>query len=154
MMEVSEKQIRNWVEELIEDPSLFIVEIELKGDKGGKKKIAIYLDGDEGISIEACSKLSRKLGAKMEEENPSLLQCNLEVSSFGVGRPLKLHRQYLNNIGRKVRIDLGGGKSQEGILKEVNEKEILLEKKKKKEVQELNFELNKIDSIQVLVSFK
>ncbi len=154
MMELTEKQIRNWVEELIEDDSLFVVEIEIKGEKGGKKKIAVFLDGDEGISIDSCSKISRKLGAKMEEEDPSLLDNSLEVSSFGVGKPLKLHRQYLNNVGRKVKIDLGEGKSQEGILKEVNEKDILLEKKKKKDVQNLSFELDKINSIQVLVSFK
>ncbi len=154
MMQLSEDQIRKWVEELIEDPSLFVVEIEIKGDRAGKKKIAIYLDGDDGISIDACGKISKKLGAKMEEVDPALLQYHLEVSSFGVGRPLKMHRQYKNNIGRKVRIDLGEGKSQEGILKEVSDNALVLEKKKKKEVQRLNFELDKINSIQVLVSFK
>ncbi|MEQ8360989.1 MAG: ribosome maturation factor RimP [Cytophagales bacterium] len=154
MMQLSEDQIRKWVEELIADPSLFVVEIEIKGDKGGKKKIAIYLDGDKGISIDACSKISKKLGAKMEEEDSAMLQYNLEVSSFGVGKPLKMLRQYKNNIGRKVRIDLGEGKSQEGILKEVSDNALVLEKKKKKEVQRLNFELDKINSIQVLVSFK
>ena len=46
---------------------------------------------------------------------------HLEVSSPGLDEPLKLHRQYLKNIGRKVEVLLKDGRKIEGKLLEVNE---------------------------------
>ncbi len=152
-MNISEEQIKEWLDSEIEDNSIFVVEIEIKGEKGGKKKIIIYLDGDEGLSIEQCTKISRKLGKRIEESEFVDENLILEVSSFGVGRPLKLFRQYLNNVGRKLKVDLEDGKSLEGILKEAQEDRIVLEKKKKKEIQSIEIEMKDIKSTQVLVSF-
>lgn len=153
-MELTEKQVGDWVESLMDDSSLFVVDIEIKGDKGGKKKIAVYLDGDKGISIEQCSRISRKLSSLIEEEEPSFSRYTLEVSSYGVGRPLKLLRQYKNNVGRKVRLELQGGKQVEGTLKEVSEKGLVVERKKKKEIMTLSHDFDEIVNTQVLVSFK
>ena len=92
-MEITESQIAAWVEEIIDNPEIFLVESIIKGDKGGKRKIIVYLDSDKGLTIDACSSISRQLGSKLEEDS-KLGSFTLEVSSYGVGRPLKLkHKQ-------------------------------------------------------------
>jgi ribosome maturation factor RimP len=154
MTTVSEKQILKYLEEVIEDPSLFVVELELKGDVGAKKKVGIYLDGDDGVSIEKCSKISRKLAARLEEDEIMSGAYTLEVSSYGVGKPLKLYRQYVNNKGRLLKVDLENGKSEEGQLHEVDENKIVLSKKKKKKENELvTIDFKEIVKSQVLISF-
>ena len=152
-MEITEAQVGQWVEEILDDQTIFLVETLIKGDKGGKKKIIIYLDGDKGLTIDQCSAVSRKLGSKLEED-PQLSAFTLEVSSYGVGKPLKLKRQYHNNLGRKVKLELANGKSEEGTLKEVQENSLTIVKKKKKETKELTFDFDEINNTQVLVSFK
>lgn len=154
MHKTLEEQIQQKVEEELQDDSLFVVDVLLKGSQGGKKKLIVSLDGDQGISIEKCSKVSRALGAWIEEEDLIDGAYVLEVSSYGVGRPLKLQRQYTNNIGRDVKVDLEEGKSHEGELKEVNEKGIVIEVKKKKETEKMEFDFDTINKTQVLISFK
>ena len=51
---------------------------------------------------------------------------SLEVASAGVGSPLQNIRQYVNNKGRKLRIELEGEPTIEGTLSDANEKEITL----------------------------
>ncbi len=88
-------------EELLSQ-DLFPVQIETNGE--GKMTVKIALDGDEGITIEECARISRKLGAMIEERELIDVPYVLEVSSAGVGEPLRLKRQYANNIDRFLEI--------------------------------------------------
>ena len=54
---------------------------------------------------------------------------SLEVSSPGVGEPLKLHRQYKKNIGRSMHVVMNDGSVKEGKLTTVSEEEIMIEEK-------------------------
>ena len=62
----------------------------------------------------------------------------LEVSSPGTDEPLRFHRQYLKNRGRKVEVLLQDGSRKEGKLVEVSQDGIIIEEhrgnKKKKEM--------------------
>ncbi len=150
-----ESEIAAYVEGLIaEDPSLFIVDVSLKGT-GGSQRLIISLDGDSGVGIDVCASVSRRLGAYLEE-NEDLIEGKfyLEVTSVGVDQPLKFIRQYRKNIGRSLAVKLKDGKSEEGKLTEVDEKgfKILKIEKKKELVSEISFE--EVESSKVLVSFK
>ena len=57
---------------------------------------------------------------------------SLEVSSPGLDEPLKLHRQYLKNIGRFVEVTGNDGIKKEGKLLTVTEEEIIVEEEKGK----------------------
>lgn len=152
-MQNIEQQIWELAEKHIDDPAVFVVETAIKGEKGGQKKVIVYLDGDSGVSIDQCSKISRGMSNTLEETPVIEGKFILEVSSYGVGRPLKVFRQYRNNVGRKVKLELSDGKSMEGKLVKAEEDKLVLEKKKKKDIQLLTIEMKDIVKTQVLVSF-
>jgi ribosome maturation factor RimP len=79
------------------------------------------------------------------------------VSSPGLDEPLKLHRQYLKNIGRSVEVTLLDGTKTEGVLKEAAEEQITVEetkgKNKKKETVLHTIPFNNIKTTKVQVIF-
>ena len=117
------------------DPSYFLVEIRIKPTNNVK----VFLDGDNGISIEKCIAVNRAMYKRLEGSGmfPND-DFSLEVSSPGLDEPLKLHRQYLKNKGRKVEVLQKDGIKVEGTMLEVNEQSIELEeikgKNKKQEI--------------------
>ncbi|MCX2433147.1 ribosome assembly cofactor RimP [Pedobacter sp. GR22-10] len=151
-----EKRVAALVEEKIADrPELFLVEVKMLPNH----KLIIHVDGDEGISIQDCVAISRHVGFHLEEENVIEKAYNLEVSSPGVGEPLKLNRQYIKNIGRTLSVKLKDGLKKEGKLLEVAEDNLLLEEsvkeKGKKAVNvETTIPFNDILETSVLISFK
>lgn len=151
-----EKRAAELVEEKISDrPELFLVEIKMLINN----KLIIHVDGDEGISIQDCAAISRHVGFHLEEENVLEKAYTLEVSSPGVGEPLKLKRQYHKNIGREISVKLANGDKKEGKLLTVNEDSLTIEEKvkekgKKVQLVENTIELNNITELKVLISFK
>ncbi|SMC72862.1 ribosome assembly cofactor RimP [Pedobacter nyackensis] len=151
-----EKRVTELVEEKISDrPELFLVEVKMLPNN----KLIIHVDGDEGISIQDCAAISRHVGFHLEEENTIEKAYNLEVSSPGVGEPLRLKRQYVKNIGRELSVKLTGGEVKEGKLLSADENSITIEakvKEKGKKVQlvETSIAFNDITETKVLISFK
>jgi len=151
-----EKRVSELVEEKIADrPDLFLVDVKMLPNN----KLIIHVDGDQGISIQDCVAISRHVGFHLEEENAIETAYNLEVSSPGVGEPLKLLRQYAKNIGRELGLKLTNGDKKEGKLVEANESTITIEEKVKekgKKIQLVNSQiaLNDITETKVLISFK
>lgn len=146
-------RITEKIEELIEGSTLFLVEIKIKPTNN----IKIFLDGDNGVTIEAVSKLNRALYKHIEEtEMFPDGDFSLEVSSPGVDEPLKFLRQYKKNLGRKVAITLNDTEIPiEGVLKEVEDNEIIIEETigKKKEKKETIVPFNNIKKTVVQISF-
>ncbi|QDW27617.1 MULTISPECIES: ribosome assembly cofactor RimP [unclassified Pedobacter] len=151
-----EKRVAALVEEKIADrPELFLVEVKMLPNN----KLIIHVDGDEGISIQDCVAISRHVGFHLEEENAIEQAYNLEVSSPGVGEPLKLIRQYNKNVGRTVSIKLKEGLKKEGKLLAVTENNLLIEesvkeKGKKAVAIQTDVPFNDILETSVLISFK
>ncbi|WP_367865128.1 ribosome assembly cofactor RimP [Pedobacter sp. WC2423] len=151
-----EKRVTELVEEKISDrPELFLVEVKLLPGN----KLIIHVDGDQGISIQDCAAISRHVGFHLEEENTIEKAYNLEVSSPGVGEPLKLQRQYEKNIGRELSVKVTGGDIMEGKLLDVNEQSITMEAKvkekgKKAQLVETSLDFSNIIETKVLISFK
>ena len=116
------KDISKLLEPLIEG-DVFLVEIKIKPTNN----IKLFLDADSGMSIEKCIRVNRALYKKIEESGlfPNG-DFSLEVSSPGVDEPLKLHRQYIKNIGRSVEATLTDGSVKTGKLTAVTDNEISL----------------------------
>ena len=134
------------------DPENFLVEVKIRPGNN----IKILVDADRGISIDKLAHYNRSLYRQIEESG--LFPNNdfsLEISSPGLEEPLKLHRQYLKNIGRYVEVILKSGIKREGKLVNVTDGEILLEEekgnKKKKEIiqHSLSYDDIKTTKIQV-----
>ena len=101
----------------------YLVDLEV----GPSGHIIVYVDGDEGVSLDACTQISRILESVLDQE-PSLGGVyQLEVSSPGVTRSLKFPRQYLKHVGRTLRIELWNGEKVEGQLTNTGHEAITLE---------------------------
>ena len=111
------------------EPAYFKVKFKVKPTNNYK----IYIDGDQGITIDQCIKFNRALYKKIEEAGlyPEG-DFSLEVSSPGVDEPLLDIRQYKKNIGRKVEVTLLDERKLEGTLKEVREDSFSVEETKGK----------------------
>lgn len=154
-MDIKQK-VAELLEELITEQDLFVVDITI-GSYNKSTRISISLDGDEGIKIDQCGRISRKLGNKMEELELMAEAYTLEVSSPGLDKPLLLERQYPRNIGRKVKVLTKDSQTFTGELTAVEPTQIkvLDEKKIKNKINtnlvEIPFE--NIKSTTVIISF-
>lgn len=148
-------QLETMVSDLLaENQDLFLVELKLNatGD------IKVFLDGDKGISIDKCVRVNQSMYKQIEEL--ALFPNNnfsLEVSSPGVDAPLKLNRQFVKNISKKVEVSLLDNKKQEGTLMAVDEKGITIqytEGKGKKAVTKTDeIDFVQINTVVVLIVF-
>jgi ribosome maturation factor RimP len=123
-MSTALEQIESFVLRFIEkSEEIFLVEMKITPGN----QITVLLDADNGITIEKCTAVNRAL-YKFIEESELFPDGNfsLEVSSPGVDKPLKLHRQYKKNIGRKVEVEFNDGAKTEGTLTAVNEEGITI----------------------------
>jgi ribosome maturation factor RimP len=137
-------------------PGQFLVDV-IVSSKKGPGKVLLLVDADQGMTIDDCAEISRQL-SKALDESPLLTDAYmLEVSTPGVDQPLKLKRQYVKNIGRKLRVKLADT-IREGRLTEVNDERIVLAEEtgegKKKETINIEVSFAAIEKAFVLVSFK
>ncbi len=92
--------IATYIETLLE-PTQFLVEVSLKPTTG-EQTFQIILDDDNGMNIDYCGAISRKVGDFIEENELIVDPYRLEVTSPGIDQPFVLVRQYQKNIGRTV----------------------------------------------------
>ncbi len=94
-------------------------------NNNGRDILELYVDTDKGITVGECAKLSRHI-LEMMDSSPDAAELfsdnfRLEVSSPDVSKPIRLPRQYVKNIGRKLRVrfldDLDEERTVEGRLK-------------------------------------
>lgn len=138
--------------------SLFLVDVLVSSSKASQK-IVVYVDGDEGVPIDACAEISRSLAVVLEANDIIDSQYILEVSSPGLDQPLKSIRQYKKNVGRNIKVLLQDDQVIKGKLLDVKEDQIILDEeikklKKKTEKQERVIAFDHIKKTNVLASFK
>ena len=65
-----------------------------------------YIDKEGGISLDDCELISRKVSDWLDKEDFIQDSYILEVSSPGLGRPLKKDKDFARSIGKDVEIRL------------------------------------------------
>lgn len=152
-------KVERWVEDIIrDDKRLFVVDVWVSGHRS-EAKVTVYIDGDEGISIDTCAKVSRELSRKLDENELFEGKYTLEVSSPGLSHPLKLRRQYVNNIGRQVKILLSNNQEKTGTLMKVEGEQIWIKmlpknkKQKPQQAEEITIPFADINKTIVMASF-
>lgn len=154
---ITKEMIRKSVEAAIADTDIFIVDVTV----GNGNKIFVEVDSPQGININDCKSVSKKIESDFDREQEDF---ELTVSSPGLERPFKVFEQYLKNIGRNVAIDLTDGTTLSGKLKNADENKIAVESvtkekaagsNKKEEVVHLHeLAMESIKQIKVVISFK
>lgn len=123
-------EIFEMVKPLADDLNYEIYHIEYVKENG-EYYLRIYIDKDGGIALSDCEALSRRVSDIMDEKDPIKEAYFLEVSSPGLNRTLFTEDHYKRFVGREVMVrftkSLDGKKNVKGILKEVNEDNIIVE---------------------------
>lgn len=147
------EQVEKLLQPLLTD-DIFLIEIKVKPTNN----IKIFLDADSGLGIEKCIRINRALYKQMEEMGlyPDG-DFSLEVSSPGIGEPLKKHRQYVKNKGREVEVVSTEDVKTTGKMVEVSDGNITLEttegKGKKAVTQNVEIPFSAIKQTKVLIKF-
>ena len=97
---------------------------------GRKALIRIYIDADDGATIDQCAMVSRQLGPALEVDDRLPGSFTLEVSSPGLERRFFKPEQLQDYLGRSVQVHLHepleGRKSYRGELSMVDGATIML----------------------------
>ena len=80
--------------------------------QGRYTTVRIYIDREEGVSLEDCEKVSRQVSSVMDVEDPIDSEYTLEVSSPGMDRPLYTLEQYARYIGEQINVRLRLGSDE------------------------------------------
>lgn len=121
---ILKEDIEKLANEFLYGTDMFIVKLNV----GSDNKITIYIDGDNGVTIDDCVGLSRFIENEYDRETEDF---ELNVSSAGIDQPFINLRQYLKNIDRPVEVFLTDGTKKLGILQTADENEIILALEKK-----------------------
>ena len=149
---ITEKQLTGLIEENLKGSDKFLIEVVLKPSN----HIMVFIDGDQGVKIEDCQKLSRYIEQALDRDNEDF---ELMVSSAGADRPFRVLRQYRKHLGRILEVVTLDGTKLEGLLLLADDKEIKIEqeiKKSKKEIEkkEVIIKFSEIKSAKAVISFK
>ena len=68
--------------------------------------LRIFIDSDNGISVDDCAAVSHQVSGVLDVEDPISGEYNLEVSSPGMERPLYTLEQYSRYLGEQVQMRL------------------------------------------------
>lgn len=116
---IEKKDIIEKAEKGLEGTELYLVEVDvLPGDR-----IFVFIDGDNGATIDDCVRLSRFIESGLDRDSWDF---ELNVSSAGMDRPLKDPRQFRKAIGKPVTLKLKDGRKIEGVLEEDQEKSYVI----------------------------
>jgi len=105
---------------LEENSALFLIELKFLADN----KIYVEVDGDNGVSLQECIRISRGIEHNLDREEEDF---SLEVTTPDISNPLKVKRQYKKNINRTLEVKLKDNAKIQGVLKNVQEDYIALE---------------------------
>jgi ribosome maturation factor RimP len=82
-----------------------LVDVEFVKE-GSSFYLRSYIDKPGGINVDDCETVSRALEAKLDEEDFISEAYVLEVSSPGLGRPLKKEKDFIRNEGKEIELRL------------------------------------------------
>jgi ribosome maturation factor RimP len=122
------KTLENIVAEVLEDEKAFLVNLEL--NEGNN--IVLNADSFEGMTFNRLKMVNRKIEALLDREVEDF---SIVVSSPGLDKPLKVHKQYLLNVNRSLRVVLKNEAIVIGKLTEVDDEKITLVTKPSKKVK-------------------
>lgn len=100
-----EKQLQDYLKESVEDMGYVFWGVET--DKGAKQSdpvLRIYIDHEEGISLEDCQEVSNELSGILDVENLISSKYVLEVSSPGIDRKIFTLEQAEHMVGFKFKV--------------------------------------------------
>ena len=99
-----EARVEAWITPVLEQHQ-FELDVDYVKE-GSDWYLRVYIDKEGGITVDDCEVISRLLGEWLDKEDFIEDSYILEVSSPGLGRPLKKEKDFARSIGKDVEIRL------------------------------------------------
>lgn len=119
--ETYESRTEALLKPLVDAHGFELVDVEYVKE-AGNWYLRAYIDKPGGIAVDDCEVVSRALSDKLDEEDFIDESYILEVSSPGLGRPLKKDKDFARSIGKEIEVRtfraIDRQKEFTGILKE------------------------------------
>lgn len=149
--ETYEQRTEELIMPIIEQNQFELVDVEY-AKEGGTWYLRAYIDKPGGITVDDCEVVSRALSDLLDKHDFIEDAYVLEVSSPGLGRPLKKEKDFARSIGEEVDVRtfraISHQKEFTGILRDYDKEKIVLEM----EDQEL-LEIARADIALIRLSF-
>ena len=121
--------------------------------EAGTWYLRIFIDKEDGVSIDDCERISRRLDPILDEEDPIAESYVFEVGSAGADRELKRPGDFEMFLGSEVEVKLyqpvNGSKTFVGELLAYDDGAVLIRSGKRED----RFEKNQIAKVKLYVSF-
>lgn len=115
---------------IVEEHGFELVDVEYVKE-GSTWYLRAYIDKPGGITIDDCEAVSRRLSDILDEKDYIEDAYILEVSSPGLGRPLRKEKDFKRSLGEEVEIRtyrmIGKQKEFTGILRDYDGKTVTIE---------------------------
>ena len=122
--EVYEQKTEQLLQPIVDEYGFELVDVEYVKE-GSTWYLRSYIDKSGGISIDDCEKVSRRLSDLLDQEDFIEDAYIMEVSSPGLGRPLKKEKDFKRSLGEEVEVKtyrmIDKQKEFTGILKDYDE---------------------------------
>ena len=103
-MEAIEEKLHIYIQSLCSASNIYLRGISV-GGSANNRLVRIIVDTDDGITVDECQELSRKISDFFYRKNIFEGAYNLEVTSPGTNKPLEFPYEFRRNIGRKIEVD-------------------------------------------------
>lgn len=141
-------KLNSLIKPIVEENNCELYYIELARD-GGDEYLRVYIDTENGVSMDECIKVSKAVSEMIDIEDPIEYSYYLEVSSPGIERKLYTEEHYNKYTNSEVKIKLkklhDGRKKYEGTLIGFNEEMFDVES----EGKEIHIPREKVSSIRL-----
>lgn len=135
--EMYEQRTEELLLPMIEEYQFELVDVEYVKE-GGNWYLRAYIDKEGGITVDDCELVSRRMSDLLDEKDFIEESYIFEVSSPGLGRPLKKEKDYRRSLGKEVEIRTYRAIEKEkefyGILKSYDETTVTIEMEEDKEM--------------------
>ncbi len=115
-----ESKTEELLEPIVAEAGFELVDVEYVKE-AGTWYLRAYIDKPGGITVDDCEAVSRKFSDILDEKDYIEDSYIFEVSSPGLGRPLKKEKDFQRSLGEDVEIrtyrPIEGQKEFEGVLK-------------------------------------
>jgi ribosome maturation factor RimP len=157
MAQFDRHRIQQLLADALGDSGLYVVDLTVSDSV--MPKITATLDGPNGLGIQECAQVTRRLNRGLEEAYGEDAAYSLEVTSPGADQPLTDPRQYQRHVGRSLALKLADGTEKTGPLTAVTPEGIELEevikvKTKKNTLPAVFIPFGDIKEAIVVISFK
>lgn len=124
-----EQKAEAMAEPIVTGHGFELVDVEYVKE-AGTWYLRLYIDKEGGVTIDDCETVSREFSDKLDEEDFIQDAYIMEVSSPGLGRPLKKEKDYKRSLGKEIEIriyrPIDKQKEFFGILTAYDEKQVTI----------------------------